>query len=439
MIKEILYYALICLPAIVIWGMIYYYKDPYRLRKRELLGTFVLGILALLPLIVYVQIAQNLFAKLHTNSMISDLVQNPYFLGLMEFALTMLFMSVTIFLMISIITVFLTRLRKDNFKNIYRSTIEETANFELAAFVIGIVVLIETSIKATMGYAVIGSVVGVIMIMAVMEEYIKHLLVRMFNDNKLQSVDHAIAFSIFVGLGFAFAENIYYMTTMPLFNVWMFAGRSLFSTFGHVLFSAIFGYYYGVAHFSRPIAVNFEVEHHKLFSLPGWLFKIIPVKRKELFHAKKIAEGLLIAMILHAGFNLIMVFNLAMLAPVLFVGGYWILNKILKDKENKKVFGLIGTDIMPPGDYEKLVTQINAIKWSQQIARERAEREKKIAELKKEQQIHRRLGRFSIRLLDYIADELAKTRKDEAPKHKRKEKVGSHSHSLFGKKSREGR
>ena len=59
-------------------------------------------------------------------------------------------------------------------------------------------------------------------------------------------------------LGFAFTENILYF-----YNIWITKGvedlfvsflyRSSFSTFAHLLFSGVLGYYYGMAHFAKPI------------------------------------------------------------------------------------------------------------------------------------------------------------------------------------------
>ena len=57
-------------------------------------------------------------------------------------------------------------------------------------------------------------------------------------------------------LGFAFAENTFY-----LINIWknldvqtftsVYLLRAVFSTFAHCLFSTIYGYYFGLALFSK--------------------------------------------------------------------------------------------------------------------------------------------------------------------------------------------
>ena len=103
--------------------------------------------------------------------------------------------------------------------------------------------------------------VGVVlafMFVGVLEEYMKHIVVKTTDQKHLSSIDDAIEFSIIAALGFAFVENMMYF-----FYIWNYQGfeslfisfifRSIFSTFAHILFSGIYGYFYGVAHFAKPI------------------------------------------------------------------------------------------------------------------------------------------------------------------------------------------
>jgi RsiW-degrading membrane proteinase PrsW (M82 family) len=405
-IKTIILYALACLPAVLFWGFLYYKKNPDKLKLKTIIGTFLLGVFSLIPILLYQQFAMRWQRHLLTNYFVKELSEQPILAGLIEFAFTMLFIAVFVFILVALISLMLSLFRKSEFLNMYRGYLEETANFEIIAVIIGVIVIIETVVKIVFGVAGTGSILGVLMVMAVLEEYVKHLLVRIFNDHHLKSVDQAISFSIYVGLGFAFAENIFYLLIASQFSWAVLVGRSIFSTFGHLLFSALFGYYYGVAHFSHPITVDIESERHKLFELPKWMFKFIPVHGEKIFHTEKIIEGLLFAMGLHAIFNLAMAMQYVVAIPILFVGGYYVLDKIFQNKENRKNFGLIGTDVMPPGEYEMLITRINAIKWAQKIRQEREEHERKIHDLEEQSKWYRKTGRFSKRLTDYVLDEI---------------------------------
>jgi len=106
------------------------------------------------------------------------------------------------------------------------------------------------------------------MIVGVIEEYMKHLSVRATDDDKFMNIDDAIEYSIIAALGFAFIENIMYF-----YFIWIHQGvdalfisfifRSIFSTFAHILFSGIYGYFYGIAHFAKPILEESVITHKK--------------------------------------------------------------------------------------------------------------------------------------------------------------------------------
>jgi len=185
------------------------------------------------------------------------------------------------------------------------------------------------------------SVIITFMFVGVLEEIMKYFAVKISDNNKLLTIDDAMSFFIMAALGFAFTENILYF-----YNIWVQEGptdlfipfmfRSLFSTFAHVMFSGIMGYYYGVAHFAKPILQE-EIRanrHHwtKLFH------KILSVRKERLFHEEKIAEGLLIAVGLHAIFNIFLEMNLTYLTVPFLVAGYAALTYLFEKKENHKKY-----------------------------------------------------------------------------------------------------
>ncbi len=88
--------------------------------------------------------------------------------------------------------------------------------------------------------------------LAFAEEYSKHLIVRFTDDDSIQSIDDAIEFSIIVGLAFAFAENVllYFPRLLAEGDTPTLLLRSVLTVLMHAIASGIFGYFYGLAHFS---------------------------------------------------------------------------------------------------------------------------------------------------------------------------------------------
>ncbi|MBI2464204.1 PrsW family intramembrane metalloprotease [Candidatus Peregrinibacteria bacterium] len=125
------------------------------------------------------------------------------------------------------------------------------------------------------------------MLVGIFEEYLKNLVVRIVDRGRFQTIDDAIEYSIIAALGFAYIENILYFT-----NIWDTQGtesfiisvvfRSIFSTFAHILFSGIYGYYYGMAYFCNPI---FQEEiRKKRFILLRVLHRISHFRLPTLFY-----------------------------------------------------------------------------------------------------------------------------------------------------------
>lgn len=196
-------------------------------------------------------------------------------------------------------------------------------------------------------YLPLGSVFA-FMFVGVIEEYVKHLVVRKVDEGFFKSIDDAIEFSILAALGFAFMENILYF-----YNVFhshgeqvllmTFVFRSLFSTFAHILFSGIFGYFYGMAYFAEPIWS--EKQRESRGKILNFLHRSLHFKRDRIYAVEKTSEGLVLAASLHAMFNLILETNLTFLMVPFLVLGYAYLDELFKRKENLKELGyLLGED-----------------------------------------------------------------------------------------------
>lgn len=187
-------------------------------------------------------------------------------------------------------------------------------------------------------------VIVTFMFVGVIEEVSKIFSVRYSSEKYFKSIDDAIELSIIAALGFAFVENIIYFYNIITIRgieqiFWPFALRSIFSTFAHILFSGIFGYYFGIAHFAAPIYKK-EIKR-KRYPVISFLHKHFHFRSDVLFKDEKILEGLLIAVFLHAVFNIFLEMQWAfLLVPYVFVGYFW-LSYLLKKKENLKEYGHI--------------------------------------------------------------------------------------------------
>ncbi len=186
------------------------------------------------------------------------------------------------------------------------------------------------------------SVIITFMFVGVMEELLKFLPVKIVDENRLRSVDDSIEFFIIAALGFAFTENVLYF-----YNIWITQGpnslflpflfRSSFSTFAHIMFSGIFGYYYGTAHFAKPILQDELRARRQLWTVT--LHRIFNFRQTKLFHQERLLEGLLIAVGLHALFNIFLEINMTLIIAPFLVSGYMTLNYLFAKKENHKIYG----------------------------------------------------------------------------------------------------
>ena len=171
-----------------------------------------------------------------------------------------------------------------------------------------------------------------------LEEIIKHYVVTA-TDRKtvlVKTIGDSIKYSLAAALGFAFTENIYY-----LYQFWpsislgeltgMYIFRSGFTTCAHLIFSGIFGYFYGIGKFSIQIT-----KQQKLLNQQSRITKAIAnIFNLPLSHAyqqQMVVKGLFIAIVLHAGYNYLL--QLSILPPViiLVVLGYLYLRYLLSRK-----------------------------------------------------------------------------------------------------------
>lgn len=189
------------------------------------------------------------------------------------------------------------------------------------------------------------------MIVGIIEEAAKLWAVKATDRGKICSVDDAIEMSIMAALGFAFAENILYfyniISSRGVENLmYPFVFRSLFSTFAHVMFSGVMGYFYGMAVLSKNIMA--EPSNKRKWPFITTFARMIHFKKEILFHDEKVAEGLLIAIILHAVFNIFLEMNWVFLLVPYLTAGYIYLTHLLTKKEANKIYCAVNT-ALPEG------------------------------------------------------------------------------------------
>lgn len=182
-------------------------------------------------------------------------------------------------------------------------------------------------------------------IMAFIEEYTKHLVVKEVDWNKksFNRIIDGVEFSIAAALGFSFIENIVYFymiigefvdyrVVLPALIL-----RAVLSTAGHVMFSGIFGYYYGKAKFVGHTRKLHEKHERKTWHFhPHRALKVRFHRIAHFFQGKNIhnhiidelhqdeliAEGLLIATFLHVLFNMALTLGVGYLVVPMLVLEY---------------------------------------------------------------------------------------------------------------------
>lgn len=139
--------------------------------------------------------------------------------------------------------------------------------------------------------------------LAFAEEYSKHLIVRFTDDDSIQSIDDAIEFSIIVGLAFAFAENVllYFPRLLAEHDTPSLLLRSVLTVLMHAVASGIFGYFYGLAHFSTEEVRSGHGGRGRVYRV---LHRVFLFHREHLYHEAKMFEGLVLAGAYHATYNL---------------------------------------------------------------------------------------------------------------------------------------
>lgn len=188
-------------------------------------------------------------------------------------------------------------------------------------------------------------VVGILLLFVVMEEIIKFAVVKIVDEKTLlvHKLNDAIRYSITAALGFAFTENIYYLYQFypsisqgELLGMYIF--RSIFTTCAHLIFTGIFGYFYGIGKFSIIInqQKSLSGSHDKI---AAFIAKTFDLPISEGFRQKTVLKGLFLAISMHFLYNYTLEGGYTIPAIIFVVAGFLFIQYLL----NRKVGHLILT------------------------------------------------------------------------------------------------
>jgi len=211
--------------------------------------------------------------------------------------------------------------------HIFQQILEITSKFNLSKFV-------ETTFTGeNSGF------IAMFILFAGLEEIIKmYVIIRIDKKTLLiKTLDDSIRFALASALGFAFAENIYYLyqywptiSTGDLVNMYVF--RSIFTACAHMIFSSIFGYHYGIGKF----AIDITAQNKMTGSTPSFferiISKILGLPISQAFQQKMVLRGLLLAISIHATYNYLLQFNKMLPVIIFVILGYAFLKYLLSRK-----------------------------------------------------------------------------------------------------------
>ena len=318
-------YAIILLFATFLWGYAFYKKDYHPKPLRTLVQIFTVGLFSMIPIFGYQYLYEHFFPFLAEYQIFTPLINQPVLKGFMAFGFNLVVLVVFFYFISAILTGLLTRFKHETLENIHKSVREgdEPLCFIATSMLIGMMVFFSSILEGHWGIALVGASIGSILVLTVMEEYVKHLMVRFVDDKKIEDVDDAMTFSIMVGLAFAFIETLFYGISSGDMSLIIY--RSFLTIPIHLIASGIFGYYYGLAHFAKPLTRKQKPLHLKLFH------HLFTFKRSTVYREEKMVEGLVLATLFHGGCNVLFELNLAFLVVPIIVAGLFIISNLYKE------------------------------------------------------------------------------------------------------------
>jgi RsiW-degrading membrane proteinase PrsW (M82 family) len=323
---NVLYVTLLVL-ATFLWGYIFYKKDYHPQPFKVIAQVFGIGLFAMIPVFAYKYIYQHYLPMLADYRIFKPLIESFILSGVLYFLFNLILLSAVLFIISGIVTGLLTFFKHETLQNIKKSLKEDEFGFVTVSIMIGLLVYIESFFENILNISIINTAIGTILFLSVIEEYIKHLMVSFTDDKKLKDIDDAITLSIVVGLAFSLIETFVYAFLAGDMSLMIY--RAFLSMPVHIVASGIFGYFYGLAHFAKPIMQANGGEKTYRFNLK-WLHKILTLKKSTVYEEEKIVEGLFLATLFHALCNVLFELNFAFVVVPILVIGFFVLSHFYK-------------------------------------------------------------------------------------------------------------
>jgi len=334
------------LSFVPILGWLYFFQSRNREKTRFVALAFIAGMFSVVPIKLYERYwdtAVFYFEHLNLFKHLSMLINLPDLPRLLSFITVNAIVALGLFVFIAFVMFAFETITGDNTARVFR---QKTAKiFESPLFFISVGVI--CGLVAYFFSLALSQKVWFFIVVGMLEEYVKHLVLRFSDDEKINSVDDAISFAIIVALGFAFVENVLYFqkfwaTGGGFQQFVLFLGlRSTISVIAHASFSGIFGYFYGIARFSTEIfKIESKATQHPIIN---FCHRVLHLKKETFFHEEKMMEGMLAAMIIHGIFNSMLEFGqISLLVPALGILFFIVLNLFHRVKIHRQT-GAVST------------------------------------------------------------------------------------------------
>ena len=314
--------------ATFVWGYIFYKKDYHPQPFKVIAQIFGIGLFSMVPVFAYKYIYQNFLPMLSEYQIFQPLLSSSILSGIFFFLINLILLSTLLFVISGVLTGLLTLFKHETIQNIKDALRDSEFGFITVSILIGFLIYFETFFQNILSIPIVSTILGTILFLSIIEEYVKHLIVRFVDDKKLKDIDDAITLSIIVGLAFAFMETLIYSFASGDMSLIFY--RSLLTIPIHVIASGIFGYYYGLAHFAKPLTKATVGEKTYRFNFK-WLHKILTFKRSTVYEEEKIIEGMGLAVLFHTTCNVLFELNLAFVVIPILVIGLIVLSYLYKD------------------------------------------------------------------------------------------------------------
>lgn len=351
---------------IILWGIYFYFKNPRRQPVSEIIKIFFIGTFSVFPVILF----HKYFMGSATDYLVRlfNIADIAMLSSLLQLFLTIIFIIFFIFLFALIQSIILNILHKLPFKDNFHAIYKKMYNLTPLLLFFLLFIITEIIFNFTVRVDFIISLAGSVIIFAVLEEYFKYIINPFLAYKKLTSIGSAVVNALYVGLAFAFIENILFFFYSKGSSDFMtvYAYRSVFTTLLHVCASGLLGYFYGMSLFSKSIVANYEIERSQYNSFL-WLRKLLGMKKHSIFQSASVTQGFFIVAFIHAGFNLLLLLDLKILAAVL-IGFFSLFIVYLLNLESTQLnYSLVGTSVMPDEDFEQLRLKISVAQHLKEI------------------------------------------------------------------------